>query len=250
MTGPWRLVDGPSGVLRTYAATAPGSPGGPALLLCHELPRVRADAADAGRTYPALADRLSQESGFEVTVGMLRGAGGSEGDFSASGWMEDLAFLVEQLVGADGRIWLVGFGLGGALVLRMAAADRRVAGVASLAAPADLAAWVADGTAVLERCRSSGVIHTVGFPADEAAWADELVSLRPLEAAGLLDGRPLLVVHGTEDDEVPTAAARALADAAAANGPADLRMVPGAGHWLRADPRVVATLIGWVERQR
>ena len=123
MTGPWRLVDGPAGVLRTYAATAPGSPGGPALLLCHELPRVRADAADAGRTYPALADRLSQESGFEVTVGMLRGAGGSDGDFSASGWMEDLAFLVEQLVGADGRIWLVGFGLGGALVLRMAAAD-------------------------------------------------------------------------------------------------------------------------------
>ena len=94
------------------------------------------------------------------------------------------------------------------------------------------------------------MIHSDGFPADEAAWADELVSLRPLEAAGLLDGRPLLVVHGTEDDEVPTAAARALADAAAANGPADLRMVPGAGHWLRADPRVVATLIGWVERQR
>ena len=134
---------------------------------------------------------------------MLRGAGGSEGDFSASGWLEDLGFLVDQQVGADGRIWLVGFGLGGALALRLAAGDQRVAGVASLAAPADLAAWVADPTAVLERCRRSGVIHTGGFPADEAAWAAELVALRPLEAAAQLGGRPLLVVHGTEDDEVP-----------------------------------------------
>ena len=64
-----------------------------------------------------------------------------------------------------------------------------------------------------------------------------------------LAGRPLLVVHGTEDDEVPAAAARALADAAT-EGPVELRIVPGAGHWLRADPRVVATLVGWLERQR
>jgi putative redox protein len=219
------------------------------LLLCHELPRARRGAIDAGRTFPALADRLSQESGFQVVIGMLRGAGGSEGDFSASGWLEDLSFLVDQQVGSGGKIWLVGFGLGGALVLRLAAGDQRVAGVAALAAPADLTAWVADPSAVLERCRRSGVIRTGGFPRDEASWAAGLVSLRPLEAAGQLGTRPLLVVHGTEDDEVPPAAARALADAAA-NGPVDLRIVPGAGHWLRADPRVVATLIGWVERQR
>lgn len=249
MTGPWQLVDGPAGVLRTYATT-PGSPAGPVLLLCHELPRVRRSAVDAGRTFPALADRLSQESGFQVVVGMLRGAGGSEGDFSASGWLEDLGFLVDQQVGAGGQIWLAGFGLGGALALRLAAGDERVGGVAALAAPADLAAWVAEPSAVLERCRGSGVIRTRGFPRDETAWAAELVGLRPLEAAGLLAGRPLLVVHGTEDDEVPTAAARALADAASATGPVDLRVVPGAGHWLRADPRVVATLIGWAERQR
>ena len=96
----------------------------------------------------------------------------------------------------------------------------------------------------------SGAIRTVGFPEDEEAWAADIVALRPLEAAGRLGGRPLLVVHGTADDEVPAAAARALADAAAPTGPVDLRVVPGAGHWLRADPRVVATLIGWVERQR
>jgi dipeptidyl aminopeptidase/acylaminoacyl peptidase len=92
------------------------------------------------------------------------------------------------------------------------------------------------------------VITTRAFPADEAGWAEELVALRPLESVAALGGRPLLVVHGTGDDEVPTAAARALADAS--DGPVELRIVPGAGHWLRADPRVVATLAGWVERLR
>lgn len=251
MTGPWRLVDGPAGVLRTYVtAGSPDPTHGPTALVCHELPRVPVGGADAGRTYPSLADRLAHESGFQVVVGMLRGTGGSDGDFSAGGWLEDLRFLLDEHVGPTGRIWLIGFGLGGAAVLRVAAADARVAGVASLAAPADLTAWVADRRAVLERCRTSGAIRTAGFPEDEEAWAAELVALRPLEAAGQLRGRPLLVVHGTADDEVPAAAAQALADAALPTGPVDLRVVPGAGHWLRADPRVVATLIGWVERQR
>jgi hypothetical protein len=27
-----------------------------------------------------------------------------------------------------------------------------------------------------------------------------------------------------------------------------LRIIQGAGHWLRADPRMVATLVGWMDR--
>jgi pimeloyl-ACP methyl ester carboxylesterase len=244
------MVDGPAGVLRTYTtASALGSPPGPVAVLCPELPRAPSESMDAGRTYPPLADRLAQESGFRVVVAMLRGAGGSEGDFSASGWREDLDFLVDREVGPDGPVWLIGFGLGGALVLRKAAMDPRVRGVGVVASPADLTAWVSDLAAV-DLCRRSKAIVSQGFPHDERAWATDLVALRPLEAAATLGGRPLLVVHGSDDDEVPVAAARALADAAGESGPVDLRIVPGAGHWLRADPRVVATLVGWVVRQR
>lgn len=89
---------------------------------------------------------------------------------------------------------------------------------------------------------------TAGFPADPRAWAAELSALRPVEAAAALGPRPLLVVHGADDPEVPSAAARALVDAA--SGPVELRVVPGAAHELRADPRVVATLVGWIERQQ
>ncbi len=251
MTGQWRTVDGPVGVLRSYTTlTAPGSPPAPVVLLCHELPRAPSEAADTSMAFPPLADRMALESGFRVVVGMLRGAGGSAGDFSASGWLEDLAFLLDREVGPDRPVWLIGFGLGGAVALRTAAGDERVRGVATLAAPANLTSWISDPESLLDRCRRTGVITTAGYPPDVAAWMADLAALDPLEAAGHLDGRPLLVVHGTEDDEIPTAAARELADAAAVKGPVDLRIVFGAGHWLRADPRVVATLIGWVERQR
>lgn len=248
---PFEVVDGPAGPLRVYSTPRdPSPPGGAMLLLCHELPRGTGGAADAGRAYPALADRLAKESGMRTVAALLRGAGGSAGDFSAAGWLEDLAFVLEREAGTGQEAWVVGFGLGAALALRLALGDRRVRGVATVAGPADLAGWVADVDQVLDRCRRSGVISTPGFPADLAAWATELVALAPLDAAEKLGDRPLLVVHGSDDGEVPAAAARALADAAAPHGPVDLRIVPGAGHWLRADPRVVATLIGWIERRR
>lgn len=247
--GPWRVLDGPAGVLHCYATySAPGAPPGPVLVLCHELPLQKGAAKDVARTYPALADRLSRESGFRVAVGAFRGAGGSEGDFSADGWLQDLRFLVDHEVGPDGAAWLVGFDLGGSLALRVAAEDERIRGVGCLAAPADPGVLASDPEALVARCRASGVIQSGDFPADPRTWAMELTALRPLEAARRLGQRPLLLVHGSDDREVPAAAAHGISEMA--TGPVDLRIVPGAGHWMRADPRVVATLIGWVERQR
>jgi len=254
--GDWHVVDGRAGPLRVYAA--PGGPPAPAaragtppriVLLCHELPRDPAPPTEVGRGYPALADRLAEECGCRVVAPMLRGAGGSAGDFSAAGWLADLLAVLESEAGSRGTATVVGFGFGGAIALRAAVQDQRVAAVASIAGPAQLHGWIANRDKVLERCRRSGVISSAGYPHDVDAWAEEIVSLAPLDAAGALGARPLLVVHGSDDSEVPVAAARAVADAAL-EGPVDLRIVPGAGHWLRADPRVVATLIGWIERHR
>ena len=82
---------------------------------------------------------------------------------------------------------------------------------------------------------------------DLDAWAQELRETQPLSAISKIPPRPLLLVHGTADDVVSLADARALADAAGES--ADLRVVAGAGHRLRHDPRAVAVLIGWMERQ-
>jgi putative redox protein len=66
-------------------------------------------------------------------------------------------------------------------------------------------------------------------------------------AAAKLAPRPLLVCVGTADAVVRVDDARALVAAAGAAG--ELRIVGGAGHELRHDPRAVASLLGWLDRQ-
>ncbi|MEM9610915.1 MAG: prolyl oligopeptidase family serine peptidase, partial [Actinomycetota bacterium] len=86
-----------------------------------------------------------------------------------------------------------------------------------------------------------------GFPPVFDSWAAELRAYRPIDAVRRLGSRDLMLVHGDEDKLVPLADARRLADA---HGAAELKTVPGAGHRLRDDPRVLALLIGWLDRLR
>lgn len=196
-----------------------------------------------------LADRLAAESGWRVLAGCLRGVGGSAGDFSLCGWLDDCAALVEQAstLAAGGGVWVVGFGVGGAVALCQAATDTRVRGVGCFGSPATFADWALDPAAMLDAARRVGVVHGTGFPTGLADWASEFTALRPVEAAALMVPRPVLVVHGADDDEVPVSDARLLAEAAGRS--AELRVLPGAGHRLRADPRAMALLVGWLERQ-
>jgi uncharacterized protein len=249
VSGPLRLLPGHAGELWSYAsATPPGAPLGGHVVLCHDLPRSKGSAGDVAQTYPALADRLTRETGWRVVTGTLRGAGESDGDFSAQGWLDDLQLLIEIEVTDDAPRWLVGFGFGGVLAIHVAAIDDRVAGVACLGTPADLAPLTSAPEALVERCVRSGVIRSPGFPGSPDTWAKEFSLFHPKEDAEQMKGRPLLVVHGADDPDTPVDDARALADAA--TGPTDLRVVYGAGHWLRADPRVIAILVGWLERRR
>lgn len=261
MAGPWLAVPGPAGSLAVHVAGAgggdvlgvgdgagaAGAPAGRCLVVCHGLPVEPGAAGRTGRTFPALADRLAADSGWCVVACCLRGVGPSEGDFSLPGWAEDLGAVVDRLaaVAADG-VWVAGFGVGGSVALCLAAVDRRVRGVATLGAPASFDRWAADPPAAVAAARWVGVLRTPGWPTDPVAWTEAAARYRPVEAAAALAPRPLLVVHGAEDDQVPVADARLLAPGRAG---AELRVLAGAGHRLRADPRAIALLLGWLERQ-
>lgn len=273
MESPWHAVDGPAGALAVHvagadpaqvladhgAAPAAGGAGpvagaaGRCLVVCHGLPVEAGAAARTGRTFPALADRLAAESGWCVVTCCLRGVGPSGGDFSLVGWAEDLGAVVTRVAATiRGGVWLAGFGTGGSVALYVAATDQRVRGVATLGAPAGFARWAAEPEAAVASARRLGVIRDPAFPADPARWvAAERVD--PVEAAAALAGRPLLAVHGADDDLVPAADARALVAAAARSAGAgsvpELRLLAGSGHRLRADPRAIALLLGWLERQ-
>jgi len=91
------------------------------------------------------------------------------------------------------------------------------------------------------------MVRTPGYPPSASAWSREVTAVDALGAARRLAPRPLLVLVGTADASVSIDEARQLEAAAGEGG--EFIMVGGAGHELRHDPRAIASLLGWLERQ-
>jgi pimeloyl-ACP methyl ester carboxylesterase len=235
---------------RPVASAASGS-GRRALVLCHGFPvaPTNSGALSQAEAYQELADRLAGDSGWTVLAVGFRGTGESEGDFSLGGWLADLKAGIEDCLSVPGveKVWLCGFAAGGTLALCAAGEDPRVQGVAAFAAPADFGDRAGAARRFVAQARAAGIIRTPGFPSDLEAWGRELREIRPLSLIGKIPPRPVLLVHGANDEVVPLLDARALADAA--EGEVELRVLAGAGHRLRHDPRAIALLIGWLDRQ-
>ena len=228
------------------AATEVGRLG---LVLCHGFPSGPRGALTSAETYPELANKLAVEAGWVVLTFNFRGCGESEGEFSLGGWLADLRAAIDHLFDVEGvaGVWLAGFSAGGALAICAAGEDERIGGVAALAAPSDFSDWASDPRRFLDYAREVGVVRSNAFPPDFDAWTRELREIRPAALVGKVPPRPLLLVQGTDDEVVPQSEARLLADAA--GGQAELRTITGAGHRLRHDPRAVAVLLGWLDRQ-
>jgi uncharacterized protein len=113
--------------------------------------------------------------------------------------------------------------------------------------PADFIDWARNPRKLLVLAREMGVIRDSEFPRSFDAWAGELRAVSAARAASRLAPRELMLIHGSDDEIVPVFDARAVADA---HGSADLRIIVGAGHHLRHDPRAIAVLLGWLDRQR
>jgi len=219
----------------------------PAVVLAHGYPTGLSSAAIASTALPELADRIASEMGWIALAPQLRGCGGSEGSFSLRGWLDDLLAAVAHLE-ADERVtgvWLAGFGTSGALAICAAAEHPTIRGVAALGSPADFDDWASHPRRLLEHAREVGMIRDPSFPSSFDRWSKELKELRAVACAPQVAPRPLLVVHGSDDDLVPAFDARVIVDA---HGSAELRIVYGAGHRLRHDPRAIAVLLGWLDR--
>lgn len=186
----------------------------------------------------AVVERLS---GFAGVVALdMRGHGRSGGattvgdeeirDVEAAvGWARELGYP---------RVVTVGFSLGGAVVLREAAllADGpgRVDGVVSVSAPAF---WYYKGTRIMriahvmvETSPGRLLMRMGGTRISPHGWSDPL-PIPPHEAAALLGGIPLLVVHGDVDHFFPVEHPKAIRDAAIRAGVrTDLWIEHGFGH--------------------
>ncbi len=221
----------------------------PGVILCHGFPIGPLDARRSAGTFPQLIERIAHDLGYVAMTFNFRGTGTSDGDFSLQGWIDDLRTAIDYLADETSptEIVLLGTNTGGSIAICVAADDPRVRAAGLLSPRADFDDWADHPRRFLEHAREIGAIRTARFPASVDEWSRAFRRFRPTESARRFAPRPLLVLHGEDDESVPTSDAKQLADA---HGSAELNVLAGAGHRLRHDPRAVAILFGWLDRIR
>jgi len=220
----------------------------PAVCLCHGIPAALYNPSDQG--YPALARRFCS-AGFVTFIFNFRGAGRSAGNLDMLGWSRDLTAALDflsSLKEVDKR-WLsvMGFSAGAAVAIYVAAHDSRVTSLASGACPADFSFLLKSQppSELTQHFRDIGVIKDRDFPPSLAEWLKGFDEISPIQWISHISPRPILIIHGDEDEVVPLAHARRLYREA--GEPKDIAIISGAKHRLRLEERAVNSALSWLK---
>ena len=217
--------------------------------ICHGIPSGKlADPSDGG--YPLLAETICHE-GFTTFIFNFRGTGDSGGNFDVLGWSRDLGVVIDYLFDsldvAKSQLTLLGFSGGAAVSIYVAAQDDRVSGVVACACPAEFTFFdeIDEKRSIIDHYRSIRAIRDAAFPQSEEDWLGGFSVIRPIEYVAGIAPRPLLLVHGSEDETVNVNDARRLYNRAGKLK--QMVIIDGAGHRLRQNDEAVAAVIGWLK---
>jgi alpha/beta superfamily hydrolase len=223
----------------------------PAVCICHGIPTEKPDPGNKG--YPPFAERICHQ-GFAVLIFNFRGTGTSGGNFDILGWTRDLKaainYLSTQPEVDKSRLSLLGFSGGAAVSIYVASQESRVSCVAVCACPAEFTfiTEVDNPQSVIDHFRRIGTIRDKGFPHSTEEWLNGFRLVSPVRYVAGIAPRPLLLVHGNQDDMVPVTDAYKLYEKA--SEPKQIIIVDGAGHRLRQDERAMAIVIDWLKSRR
>ena len=222
----------------------------PTVCVCHGIPAGTPEDKENG--YPLLAEKICRQ-GFAVLFFNFRGSGASGGNLDILGWTRDLEAAIDYLWTlpevAKSHLSLLGFSGGAAVSVYVAARDARVACVATCACPAEFnfVTEVDELQAVLDHFRGIGTIRDKNFPQSAEEWLNGFRLVCPIEYVAGIAPRPLLLVHGNQDETVDINHAHRLYDIA--GEPKQLIIIDGAGHALRQDDRAIDIVINWLKSQ-
>jgi fermentation-respiration switch protein FrsA (DUF1100 family) len=223
----------------------PGDMPYPTVCVCHGIPSGIPNPADGG--YPALAEQICRR-GFAVLIFNFRGAGASGGNLDMLGWARDLKAVVDYLMALPevdkSRLSLLGFSGGAAVSVYLASQDKRVSSVAACACPAEFTK-LGEVPSLIEHYRSIGAIRDKDFPPSAEEWFNGFKTVKPIDYVAGISPRPLLLVHGSQDEIVDVGEAHRLYDRA--GEPKKLAVIDGAGHRLRQNEEAMAAVLEWLK---
>ena len=167
------------------------------------------------------------------------------------GWNRDLKAAIEYLCALPevdrSHLSLLGFSGGAAVSIFVASQDKRVSSVVACACPAEFTflTEVDDPSSIIDHFRSIGAIRDKDFPHSAEEWLGGFRLVSPVKYVAGIAPRPLLLVHGSQDDTVEVSHAYKLHDKA--GEPKQMIIVDGAGHQLRQNDRAIAIIIDWLK---
>lgn len=241
-----------NGIALSVALCTPsGPPPHPGLILCHGMPATprgnklpAAFPVDIG--YPELA-QMCAESGFSTLIFNFRGAGSSTGNYHPLGWTEDLGIMLDWMRTApqvdESRIAVLGSSMGAAIAIYVSAHRKDVAALVTYAGPARVTR-PANVPEAVARHREMGIIRDDDFPPSLEEWAAEFDQMNPVHWISQISPRPILIMHGSYDDLVPSNNATILFEEA--GDPKELHLLPKAGHRFRSEPEAMSAVLAWL----
>ena len=143
----------------------------------------------------------------------------------------------------------MGFSGGAAVSVYAASEEPRVSALVLCSCPAEfhLVTDVTQAKSMIEHFRRVGIIRDDNFPPSVDEWLDSFNQLSPINRIGKICPRPLLIIHGAEDDVVNPQDAWALYESA--GEPKDILIVEGAGHRLRVAEEAIDAALNWLKAQ-
>ncbi|MDD4238023.1 MAG: alpha/beta hydrolase [Desulfotomaculaceae bacterium] len=223
----WKSVSYPNKQgLKLAGLLYSGPTGGTLVVVCHGF----TGSKEGGGRAVVLAEEMGKR-GYATLLFDFSGCGESEGafaDITLTGHIECLASSVDYgLACGFQRVITLGRSFGGTTVLCHAALDKRIAGVCTWAAPAELSKLF-NAFREKENAKLIPLTDLSGTVMVSERFFTDLEQHDPAHSAAMIAPRPLLVMHGQSDAVVPVA--NALLISSSAGTPKELRIIPQADH--------------------
>jgi hypothetical protein len=212
----------------------------PTVILLHGLPGLEKNGD--------LAYAL-KEAGWNALIFHYRGCWGSGGDYTLAGIPEDIHHAVDHLLGGDydvdpKRLAVIGHSVGGWAALVAASRDQRVRAVITLNGITNTrtASMVEDQADDFAR-----FLRGITARGLQSQWRALSAMYNPVDLIADIEPRPMLLIHGTADKDVPES--QALEFKQRAGACAELFTIKGADHWFSGHRiQLTVKIVSWLKK--